>query len=459
MTCEETTEFLDEDEEEFGWRELPDLLLEEIFRLLDPKDRHQASQVCHRWHKMFYSPRVWDTFILKERTLTRRLFNLYRGYQRELDPRKTHFMLTRVGSYFKKVIVTDIADFYNLHEFLRVLTFFLEYYDECPMTQLKSFDFTFHCEERGMTGLIVHGTGGKILEELIQLVQVLGNLRELKMNQLLLEAKDAPGLFEAIAKNCIDTLTYLEILNYTKIPCPMPEMAQFWTLSRLVVSPQQLSDEVVLLLAGTCLVDLRIVQDTYTCPCVPVSGMAWCELSTMAPFLKVRLECRGRTKEDVMVQPHAPVSAVVYSTPYSKISSNVTLDISENYKYSLQVFVHQRLPRVHGSRSFHERGDANLVMLSRQCEKLQILVVKERLSTATILLVVKNAKSLNRLYVRQNAILKKSDWPKSAEWSDEFYRWLRTSSLSLDLFIAEVSQMIGYKWRPLTDEEFKQIDV
>lgn len=83
----------EEEEEEDFWAELPTILLEDIFTLLTPKQRHQASMVCRPWYEIFYSPRVWETFVLLERTLTKRRFNLYKGYQRELCPRKAQVRL------------------------------------------------------------------------------------------------------------------------------------------------------------------------------------------------------------------------------------------------------------------------------------------------------------------------------------------------------------------------------
>ena len=85
---------MEEEEYEEGWKELPVILLEDIFVMLTPKQRHQASMVCRPWYEIFYSPRVWETFVLFERTLTRRRFNLYKGYQRELCPRKTQVTAT-----------------------------------------------------------------------------------------------------------------------------------------------------------------------------------------------------------------------------------------------------------------------------------------------------------------------------------------------------------------------------
>ena len=83
----------DDDDDDYyedeGWKDLPVILLEDIFVLLTPKQRHLASMVCRPWYEIFYSPRVWETFILFETTLTRRRFNAYKGYQRELCPGKT----------------------------------------------------------------------------------------------------------------------------------------------------------------------------------------------------------------------------------------------------------------------------------------------------------------------------------------------------------------------------------
>lgn len=79
----------EEEGKESEWACVPKILLEDIFTLLTPKGRHEASQVCKHWYDLFYSPRVWETFILLERTLTKKRFNLYKGYQRELCPWKT----------------------------------------------------------------------------------------------------------------------------------------------------------------------------------------------------------------------------------------------------------------------------------------------------------------------------------------------------------------------------------
>ena len=59
--------------------------------------------------------------------------------------------------------------------------------------------------------------GGKLLEELKRLFDNLKALELLKLNNLLLELADAPGVLDCIVKNCGSSLQHLEIRNYTKV--------------------------------------------------------------------------------------------------------------------------------------------------------------------------------------------------------------------------------------------------
>lgn len=56
-------------------------------------------------------------------------------------------------------------------------------------------------------------------------------------------------------------------------------------------------------------------------------------------------------------------------------------------------------------------------------------------------------------------MVQKCDWPKSPEWSEEFYSWLKFNSRSYDLVEKEVSQMFGYNWKFLSDKAFKMLEV
>lgn len=130
---------------------------------------------------------------------------------------------------------------------------------------------------------------------------------------------------------------------------------------------------------------------------------------------------------------------------------------AQHYKDTLRKFGHKTLPHYYQPKKFHERNDSLLLLMCRQCFLLNTLIVRERVSTATVLLLAFNAKNLIHFYIRRNAVILRADWPQSPEWTTEFYKWLCTSSRSFDAVEREVSQILGYRWKMLTDKEFKNI--
>ncbi len=55
-------------------------------------------------------------------------------------------------------------------------------------------------------------------------------------------------------------------------------------------------------------------------------------------------------------------------------------------------------------------------------------MIRERISSATVLLLAYTGKNLRYFHVRRNAVILRCDWPRNPEWSLEFYSWLRKSS-------------------------------
>lgn len=83
-------------------------------------------------------------------------------------------------------------------------------------------------------------------------------------------------------------------------------------------------------------------------------------------------------------------------------------------------------------------------------------MIRERVSTATILLIATMARSLTRLVVRRNAVIKKCDWDMNPEWNQKFYDWLKITSKSYEATEREISNIFEKDWRLLTDEEYKR---
>lgn len=62
------------------WANLPELVLEQVYRSLNMGERYQASQVCRNWYYAFHLPAAWHTFEFDDHTLTRRKYNYYSGW-------------------------------------------------------------------------------------------------------------------------------------------------------------------------------------------------------------------------------------------------------------------------------------------------------------------------------------------------------------------------------------------
>jgi F-box protein 39 len=441
---------------EATWQDLPVIVLEEIFVMLPLRERYYASQVCKNWLDCFYSPRVWEKLEYQERSFTKKTYSVYQGLQYRFNHRKFQLCLGCIGSFIKKIIVHPVSDYYNLYEFMTVLDTYLTFFPDNPMPLVKSFEFTFYCESRGSAGSFIYGTGGNILQKLKELMSHMPCLIHLKLQNILLSFTDANQVLNDVLNNCSDKLKVLEMLNITSEMCPLFQVGMFQHLCRVVISPQHLNDDLVITIARKSINELCISQDQYIIPNTvkTPSPDTWLEATHINSLLRVKLQCVGRSKYDVVWQDKAPVTDVVYDTVYALVTPLSVSNVIDHYSNTLEVYGHKSLPRIHGSRAFNDRIDANLLLLVRGCPKIHTLIIRDRVSTASVVLIASECKNLKKLYVRQNAILKRMDWSKVPEWSNDFYWWLKGCSKSFPTMQAEVSKIIGYPWRPLTDREF-----
>lgn len=67
---------------------------------------------------------------------------------------------------------------------------------------------------------------------------------------------------------------------------------------------------------------------------------------------------------------------------------------------------------------------------------------------------------MRRLYVRKNALLLRADWPRSTNWTDDYYQWLKTAARSYEVTEYEVSRELNQpEWHALSDKEFKALKI
>ncbi|KAK7069064.1 hypothetical protein SK128_017452 [Halocaridina rubra] len=447
---------VDPDHEYGYWHLLPDLLLEKVFQYLSLSQRYCASMVCRRWYEAFSYPRVWYTFVLHDELLTKRRFNICSGWQKLLDHIRTSYFVTNKGKNIRTLIFPRMNNLFNLYEFLNI-SYYLNQRYLGLLDNIHTLRFSFACQVMERQEEHVFGTGGQILAMLKKVMGELKNLRTLELCDLLLDGCEGLPLLDDVCITCCETLRTLTLINLTKLAYTLLHPGAFVNLQTLIISPQNIGDDLIELLGTSQLRNLFILQNKYTEHGKSLNYKTWKVCRRNNPRLRVHLCTEGNVKRDIIWQERAPVKSVVYDSPYAKITPPVVLTIIELYKSDLEVFAHKQLPRFYMPRSFHDRIDSTLLLLVRQCPYIHTLVIREKISTATVLLLAYTAKNLHYFYVRRNAIILKADWPYNPDWTPEFYLWLRKNARSYEALEAEVSQILGYRWQALTDKQFKMI--
>ncbi|GFT52275.1 f-box domain-containing protein [Trichonephila clavipes] len=277
-------------------------------------------------------------------------------------------------------------------------------------------------------------------------------------NKRIFEAErieEAKYLLDDVVYNCGETIKSLRLINCSKEPYAMLHPVCFVNIHTLTISPQHLGEENVLLLANTQLRNLNLLQTKQTENAVSVSFKIWRECSKISPLLRVHHILEGPVETQVIWQDGAPIRSIIYDTPEIKVSISCIFHASNIYCNTLEVFAYLGIPQYQMQESFEDRPDTSLILLSRCCPFIDTLVIRDRISTATILLLASQSRNLRRLVVRRRGLIQKCDWPHNPEWSDSFYDWLRKTSVSIEKTKSEVSRILECVWHPLTEEEFR----
>ena len=85
----------------------------------------------------------------------------------------------------------------------------------------------------------------------------------------------------------------------------------------------------------------------------------------------------------------------------STLSVNVAVEL---YGTDLECYAHKQLPRFKMPKSFHDRPDSAYLYLVRQCPYIHTLMIRERISSSSVLLLAYTGKNLRYFHVRRNAI-------------------------------------------------------
>ncbi|TRY74482.1 hypothetical protein TCAL_01322 [Tigriopus californicus] len=380
----------------------------------------------------------------------------YLPFQEVLDTVQASNALNKIAHKLRQISFIPKRNLHNTCVFQRIMTKFCEYKGSLPDVEL--FSYTFPCDfARKSNETDIYGTGGMILQDMKSLLRHFPGLKKLELIDLQLDGVDACHVLDEVSSVCAQKITHLSVINTSRRPLSLLAVASFVNLRCLIISPHNLGDDLV-----ECLGDMpkmrniQIITNNYTeCVPTPVDYRIWKECRKSNPRLRVHLITEGKHSKELTFQARAPVRSVVYDTPYTKVSNFSINLVVDMYGTDLECYAHKRLPRFTMAKSFYDRPDTSYLLLVRQCPYIHTLMIRERISSATVLLIAYTGKNLRFFHVRKNAIVLKCEWPKNPEWSWEFYRWLKKNSRSYEDMEREVSQILGFRWYALNDKQFK----
>uniref|UniRef100_A0A0A9XD34 Uncharacterized protein n=1 Tax=Lygus hesperus TaxID=30085 RepID=A0A0A9XD34_LYGHE len=295
----------------------------------------------------------------------------------------------------------------------------------------------------------------KLLEAVKRLLGNLTNLKRLELTDLMLDNSEAMTLLDDVCCERCESLRYLSLSNFTKGQYQLLHLGVFVNLQILVVGPQNLGEQVMELISHTKLKHLHIVQTRLTpASARSLSPKCWQAAAKQNPNMRVHLALETKTDRQLLWQEKAPVNSILVDSPACKLEPDNVMRIIQWYSENLRYFGYLGIPKYHQPKSFNERMDPFLVMLVKECPKIETFVIREKVSTSTVLLVAEQCKSLKRYYVRRNAVILKCDWPCNPNWEDSYFSWLKKSSRSYEETENEVSRILGFRWKMLSDKEF-----
>lgn len=243
---------------------MPDLILEEIFTYLTPRERYYAGLVgvreselfeakkkkknsnfpfkaCKQWYRAFYLPAVWNNFLVDDRTLTRQKYNYYSGWQYCLDHMRTQHCLARIGRHLRGLEFRPEVSFNNIYQFMTMLSWSMGKGMETNSSsdlkgmgqRIRSLTYIFPCnmsQANDPEGIKLFGTGGQMLKGLKDLLSKLRYLRVLRLVDFVLENYEAKHLLDEVLDACCTTMKVLNIVNVTTHHCPIMHVGLFINL-------------------------------------------------------------------------------------------------------------------------------------------------------------------------------------------------------------------------------------
>lgn len=122
--------------------------------------------------------------------------------------------------------------------------------------------------------------------------------------------------------NNTDNLKTISVDKITILPENKFTQLHFHHFQILVISPQNIDDDVLILLADSRIRHLHLLQNRYTPSSIcitPCNAKAWRIVKRDNSNLCVHLRVESTKDGEVLIQPEAPVYSIMYQTPKTQV--------------------------------------------------------------------------------------------------------------------------------------------
>lgn len=122
--------------------------------------------------------------------------------------------------------------------------------------------------------------------------------------------------------------------------------------------------------------------------------------------------------------------------------------------------------RIYIPRSFLDRADMAYIHAVKTFQYLHTLAIRERISTATCLLIAYygSRHNLKYFHLRRNCVILRNEYrqyifDESGDNNEQIHIWLEQNCRKYDHVENAVSLLFGRRWKMLTDWEYNKIYV
>lgn len=425
-----------------NWRNMPDIVLANVFTRLPVLGRMNAAKVCAQWKRASYHPLVWQSFD----------YGVTEFYDLDTDE--------DFGMYFPSAAsdhqlymkcVNDYGEVFSrvhivLHD-SRSFEIFNEVAEVCEnlrAVKIVRHEQSLEFPETFSRTLLFFLTGNRHLQEIsLEGITVF---------------KEKPNLPIPIGPSYAKSLKKLSFVNSFRQNNMSPLM-YLVNLVEFTISPELIRYGVLLHLAQASLQTLNLVAKPgmWEFDCKNLKDAQWKAITEASNsrlkincYLIDTYECSG-----ILLSTMPVVKLVVCR--YMQFDYSLVVRMLRSYSATLTTFIDFSLTEEAYGTEVDTAVDDGVITIVQSCPRLTTLTIKYCLHSSTILLMAQLNPSLKDILVRDDMVCYRLHIPCSLSEMILEMQTFTEENYVADRFEAAMSQVLQCKWRLLPKRDHRLI--